>query len=187
MLRPVPAEHQCLALAGWSRLPAQHALQAWKTQNMFLQWCVQNNAPFVSRIKDQVATDYFCGKHGKIRAWFVPCFEPLGGLVVTRYLHTKTRTQTDTPPKLGNHQFLSKWHLNPKNKISKGLVVFSLYNHLPFVKIWEMFQSNDSCHWHCVSVSHDPSDDRGLPVENQRLEDEIRFWGILFSRVKLLY
>ena len=65
VLRPVPAERQGLALADWLRVPAQHALQARKTQNIFLQWCVQNNAPFVSRIKDQVATDYFCGKHGK--------------------------------------------------------------------------------------------------------------------------
>jgi len=42
VLRPVPAEHQGLALAGWLRLPAQHALQARKAKVVFCswQWCV---------------------------------------------------------------------------------------------------------------------------------------------------
>ena len=35
VLRPVPVEHQGLALADWLRLPAQHALQARKIQVVF--------------------------------------------------------------------------------------------------------------------------------------------------------
>ena len=81
-----------------------------------------------------------------------------------------TKTHTDTLAKLGSHRFLSSG--TGTQKIQTGwLVVISLTF---LVKVWEIFESNHSCCWQCVS--HDPSDDRGLASENQRLEDEISFW-----------
>ena len=81
-----------------------------------------------------------------------------------------TKTHTDTLAKLGSHRFLSSG--TGTQKIQTGwLVVISLTF---LVKVWEIFESNHSCCWQCVS--HDPSDDRGLASENQRLEGEISFW-----------
>ena len=53
VLRLVPAEHQGLALAGWLRLPVQHALKARKTQvGFFAVVCKKKTTPPGDSIRD---------------------------------------------------------------------------------------------------------------------------------------